>query len=1210
MGRCLTTDELLGLASECITGRQARRLMQHCERCAACKGLLDEWRGNQVYAGDVRRALQAGSSVASSEVAVAEGLVRARPLVPLMSTDGIRGYEILGEVHRGGQGVVYRAVAQSTGREVAIKVAFEDIQIEGKRPHRFNREVELASKLKHPSIIAIFDSGTTPDGRCYFVMDYVHGLPVDQYVRERELGLTRTLELFVAVCEAVNHAHQRGVIHRDLKPSNILVDADGVPRVLDFGLAKALAGMGGQFSSVVSVAGQLLGTVPYMAPEQLAGRLQAADIRTDVYALGVLLYEVLSGCLPYDLDLPASDMLRCITEGEPTPPSRRWNPVTGVEGQASVRRRLAGCPVDDELDAIVLRAMAVEPDRRYQSADNMARDVQRYLSGEPVEAKRDRGLYVLRKLLNRYRLAVASAAGTVLLLAVALTVITSLYVKVHEQQRLTQVQRDRAVEAQRSADQRAEELRKVMYLGHISSAQAAADEDNLQRLSEELFVCPADLRGWEWYWLAGQCTAPSRTLTGHQAQIMAISGEAGGSHLLSGSQDGTLRLWDLERMQAVGPAIVPSGNSRLTDICFAPGGERYAILDPSGRITLHALGGQEVVGLRRSGRIQRMAFSPDARLLAVGTVSGFAEIFDVSTGALVNRFGPHNSCAFTIAFSPDGQFLATGGWDEQIHVWNVRTGSRHRAFTEQRDRITSLAWTKDGTRLFSAGDNGTLVLWDVVGNKPAKRLLDGGQYIHTLCLSPDGNLLVSSDMGRNLRFWDTSTGEACGRIMVEGQWMRCLAFAGDGRWLVAAANDSTLRIWTTEWLPHRLRIKAHKGSARSVAFSSKGQLASAGDDGTVKIWDVHSGQLVRAFEGHQGKVRSIAWGPDGSWLVSGGLDQTLRIWDVNSGLPRRSIAGLADGVLAVAVSPDGRLIASGPSDYLTKGQDNAIRIWDSRTGEQRMTLEGHRAGVPALAFSPDGRCLVSGGRDKLAIVWDMVTGQPATTFRGHTGTIRAVVFSPNGQSVLSAGEDNTVNTWSPDSGALQCEPLLHPKTLIGLAVSPDGARRATYGNWGYVNVWPASDVNWALARISTEHPGIWALTYSPDGSCLAASDERGNLWIWRALKPEAFASSPQAALNVAAGARRLWSLRQRHDAGLLFNEAFDMHLTVFGEDHPRTSALRREIERFQTGDYVRGDLVSVTAGSASDPAPAQQTRPASFPAASDDVQRPSGPIPR
>ena len=324
----------------------------------------------------------------------------------------IEGYEILRELHRGGQGVVFQAIQKATKRKVAIKVLREGPYASKSAQKRFEREIELVAQLKHPNIIAIFDSGKTADGWQYCAMDYVRGTQLNHHIHENKLTLEETLKVFNQVCDAVQYAHHKGVIHRDLKPSNILVDSEGNAKVLDFGLAKQMVG---PIQTVVSMTQEVIGTLPYMSPEQAKGNPDHIDTRTDIYALGVILYEILTGHYPYPVAGQMADVLKHIAETPPTPPSSRWTPESGVTQRSSKHLRAGKCPIDNELQTVILKTLAKERERRYQSAGELARDLDHYLAGEPIDAKRDSGWYVLKKAVNRHRMKIGAAAAFLIL---------------------------------------------------------------------------------------------------------------------------------------------------------------------------------------------------------------------------------------------------------------------------------------------------------------------------------------------------------------------------------------------------------------------------------------------------------------------------------------------------------------------------------------------------------------------------------------------------------------------------------------------------------------------------------------------------------------------------------------------------------------------------------------------------------------------------
>jgi serine/threonine protein kinase len=381
-GEC---PSLSSLEEHVVGGATGEEIRLHLAACASCRTAAEEIAANNAILEKITRlGLDREASIGAGDTA--------------LGCDAVRGYEILREVHRGAQGVVYRAQQLTTRRTVALKVLLRGAFATSRQRLRFEREIDLVAGLSHPNIVTVYDSGRTADGRHWFAMEYVDGEALDRFVAARRLPLRELLRLFGSICGAVTHAHQRGVIHRDLKPANVLVDREGSPRVVDFGLAKALGPVMSQEQATVTVEGGFLGTLAYAAPEQTRGDHGEVDVRSDVYSLGVILYEMLAGDYPYPVTGHLSDVLDAIANVPPRP-LRGWH----------------GGPyrLDGELETIVLKALAKEPQRRYQSAEALRRDVEHYLAGEPIDAKRDSGWYVLRKTLRRYKLQVA--AGVVLL---------------------------------------------------------------------------------------------------------------------------------------------------------------------------------------------------------------------------------------------------------------------------------------------------------------------------------------------------------------------------------------------------------------------------------------------------------------------------------------------------------------------------------------------------------------------------------------------------------------------------------------------------------------------------------------------------------------------------------------------------------------------------------------------------------------------------
>jgi tetratricopeptide (TPR) repeat protein/predicted Ser/Thr protein kinase len=379
------------------------------------------------------------------------------------------GYQILKELHRGGQGVVYQALQQSTKRKVAIKVMKEGPFAGSADRARFDREVQVLGQLNHPSVVAIHDTGVAA-GCHYFVMDYISGQPLDVYMASGARSIDQTLRLFAKICDAINAAHLRGVIHRDLKPGNIRIDADGEPHILDFGLAKVATSEAE--AAAMTMTGQFIGSLPWASPEQAEGSPAKIDIRTDVYSLGVILYQMLTGKFPYEVIGGMRDVLDRIMKAEPLRPR-------------TIRKQ-----IDDEVETITLQCLAKERDRRYQTAGELARDVRRYLAAEPIEAKRDSAWYVLRKALARYKVPLSTAAAFVVMLIAFSATMALLYQRATYAEQTTRTALGTAQEERDRAEAALEEMERAWRMAWSMRLEAAHE---LQHLYARLGIAEGKL---------------------------------------------------------------------------------------------------------------------------------------------------------------------------------------------------------------------------------------------------------------------------------------------------------------------------------------------------------------------------------------------------------------------------------------------------------------------------------------------------------------------------------------------------------------------------------------------------------------------------------------------------------------------------------------------------------------------------------------------
>jgi len=448
-GSCPSSEVLEALAASKTAAPTDATVSAHISSCATCRSELERiQRNNDLLAHYATPSLAGRGHVTGS-----------------LAENAIPGYVLRREVHRGGQGVVYEALQQSTQRRVAVKVMKEGPFASAADKARFDREVQILAQLKHPSIVAIHDSGQAA-GHFYFVMDFVEGLPFDEFVSHDTSPLATKLDLFARICDAVRTAHLLGIIHRDLKPGNILIDAQGQPHILDFGLAK-MAGADAE-ATMMTATGQFVGSAPWASPEQAQGDPSRIDLRTDVYALGVMFYQMLTGRFPYDVTGALPDVLQRIRNVEPARPS-------------TVRRQL-----NDELDTIALKCLHKDPSRRYDTAGDLGRDLRHYLAHEPIEAKRDSYFYVLRKQVRRYRAPLAIAGVFVLLLIAGLTTSLAFWRQAVTQRDAAEAARAEAessrVEAEKSKEEAVDEANNATQISNFFVTMlASADPENAGR---------------------------------------------------------------------------------------------------------------------------------------------------------------------------------------------------------------------------------------------------------------------------------------------------------------------------------------------------------------------------------------------------------------------------------------------------------------------------------------------------------------------------------------------------------------------------------------------------------------------------------------------------------------------------------------------------------------------------------------------------------
>jgi WD40 repeat protein/serine/threonine protein kinase len=1025
---------------------------------------------------------------------------------PHEATCAVPGYEVLSELGRGAMGVVYKAWHHDLGRPTALKMILAGAHAGLNDRTRFRAEAEAAASLRHPNIVQVYEIGEA-GGLLYFAMEYIEGETLKQRLHgtpQPPRGAALVLEV---LARAVAYAHRRGIVHRDLKPANVLLeavepadrpappdrpaDAAGelarlglVPKIVDFGLSKRLG------ETLGTQTGQLLGTPSYMSPEQLAGRGGATGPGVDIYALGCILYEALTGRPPF-LDASLEALAERVRREEPVPP----------------RRLQPRCPRD--LETICLKCLEKDPARRYGGAAELAEDLARFLAGEPIRARTPSTLDRCVKFARLHRAPVAGVSAVLAALALGIATTTVMAVRAARARRRADENAQRALASTRQATESAQQAvaagtaaRREAYQARLAAAIAAMAQHDIREAVRQLEAAPGELRGWEWRHLQGrldQSLAVVAGLPGTGEITFCPPGRR-----LAVAEGRGYRLWDA----VTGRTLAVRTTDRLCHqvYAFATRSGPRLLLDQSEEtpdLTLTDGDGSELGRIRLSTTRGRpvglvVAMSPDGRRLALQSApysrSPLIEVFDTSTGQRTATCGElWINKLLGIDFSPDGSRIAAGSEDPRVLIFDAASGRSVMALAGHQALIRGIAYSPDGRRLASCGEDQTIRVWDAATGRAIQALRGHVGGVRCVAFSPDGRRLVSGGSDTTLRLWDAESGGPLLVLHGHTAVVTRVAFSADGRTIASTAEDGTARLWDATTPQDPSVLHGHTSYIYPVAYSPDGRrIASGSWDRTVRLWDAAGGRPTHVLEGHTKPLGALAFTPDGARLASWGEDRTIRLWDTATGAeigPRLTHASMyqRDSVYSLVVTPDGTRLGA--------VTDGGVRFWDLATRAEWTPLRLPIRAARVIAFSPDGTRLAAGGDDPKVVIVDVASGDLIAALTGFEGRIQAVTFSPDGRHILTAGKDPTLRLWDAATGRLVRTFAGHSQEVLAAAFHPDGTRIASGGHDRSILIWDVA-TGAELARLSGHSWYVFALAFSPDGQTLVSGSGDATVRLW------------------------------------------------------------------------------------------------------------------
>jgi len=996
---------------------------------------------------------------------------------------------------------------------------------------------------------------TIPAGRPYFVMELVRGVPITEYCDKNKLSTQERLNLFIKVCQAIQHAHQKGIIHRDIKPSNVMVtlhDGNAVPKVIDFGIAKATNQKLTEKTLFTNFA-TMIGTPAYMSPEQAEMTSLDIDTRTDVYSLGVLLYELLTGTTPFPEKRLRSagygEMQRIIAEEEPEKPSTRLTHelvAAARQSAADSRKEIGGALtsrrysriketialVRGDLDWTTMKCLEKDRRRRYETANELAADLKRHLNDEPVSAVAPSAAYRFQKAWRRNKLVYSAGAAVFAALVIGISVsVWQAKQAVRARKQAERAESARALEADNArrerdiarvaearADGEAEANRLNLYAADMTAAQLALNNLNYGMTRQLLDKHrptgnQKDLRGFEWRLLWQQSHGDQiHTIRAHSDTVHCVTFSPDGKYLLSGSRDGTITVSEVD--SGIVARSWKAHEGYVNSISFSPDGTQVATGGSNGAIKLWEWpGGVLISKLSAPGGYAKFDRTSGRLYIGSGlplrTYSSDVGVKTVELGTPSNpeSIGEFSQSRFAFAIpNGDGSLVAIGASGDDVQLMDSN-GKVLRRIEGTRGPY-DVAWSP-GSKLLAESSLAVekeIRIYDVNTGSLLERLTNHTGRVWSLDFSPDGRLLASASSDQTIRIWEVSTWREIKQFRGHGSEVWAVAFSPDGKSLASGSKDTTVRIWKVEASTSVDRIEGAwvgYGSNAGQVFLHQGRLFAARHEGHVGIWSVSSGRLL-----HELPTEIFCLGEDENraaiLTLSPGPPYVLRYWDmqdfgllhdVKLTLPSDSAPGKA-----AWLSQDRRSIVLTSSLESSPGQ--AVEI-DCATGFPRRAIPLPEKGANPnhfqgyrIQFSPDRSMWAALSNGSTVALIPSTDPTEVTWPRGHRDNVYGLAFSPTEKLLATASIDNTARLWELPSGRPLAVLAGHKEGLFSCAFSPDGRTLATASGDKTVKLWHVATRR-EMLTLQHDQP-VAVCVFSPEGNCLATGTIDNAFHFWRA----------------------------------------------------------------------------------------------------------------